>query len=86
MPARRSRWWSPRLLVEKMAGNRFYNAVDEHKHGDIDFRPDHEDDVPSPHFVVVGTKRYRIELDHEKKRAVASFNDAETGTILVSIF
>lgn len=71
---------------EEMAGNCFYNAVDEHENGEIDFRPDHQDDVPTPHFVVVGTKRYRFELDHEKKRAVASFNDAETGMALVSMF
>ena len=71
---------------EEMVDNRFYIAVDEHEQGEIDFRPEHEEDVATPHFVVVGTKRYRIEVDHEQKRAVASFNDAETGTVLVSIF
>ena len=77
---------SPKDLVE----NPFYRAVLAHGNGTVGFLPttSKEDGelLSAPHFIVIGTRRYRIEVDHERRRAMASFNDEATGKMLVGFF
>jgi|WetSurSiteA1Bulk_404760.scaffolds.fasta_scaffold67350_2 hypothetical protein len=42
--------------------------------------------VSLPHFIVVGTKRFRLEIDHKQTKAIACFNNEQIGKILKTIF
>ncbi len=39
-----------------------------------------------PHFIVVGPDAFRMENDQEQAKAIASFNNAEIGQVLVQFF
>lgn len=39
-----------------------------------------------PHFVLVGSSRYRLEADPSKISAIASFNDSDTGEAIDGLF
>ena len=69
---------------EELKDNAFCQAVKEHVKGEVHF-VNEDEDLPTPHFVVTGAKRYRIEVDHEKKKAMACFNDPDNGRMLASI-
>lgn len=40
----------------------------------------------TPHFIVVGEKRFRFEQDHDNTTAIASFNNPQIGAMLNNIF
>ena len=69
---------------EDLQNNAFYNAVNKHENGEVHVLA--EDPGTTPHFVVTGDRRYRVEVDDEKKKAMASFNDSTTGKMLISIY
>ena len=61
------------LSKEELDGNKFYDLVTNSDRGEVVVL----DSPPSSmsHFVVVGDRRYRVELDDGQKKALASFND-----------
>ena len=63
--------------------NAFVNAVKNHPKGKVIAL---NDKVNFPHFILVGTSRYRVELDDALRTARANFNDAATGATLLSIY
>lgn len=68
---------------QRLKGNRFAELMTDHKNGsiaviDADTRP--------PHFVIVGERRYRVEMDDERKIALASFNDDTITPMLLELF
>lgn len=38
------------------------------------------------HFILVNNKRFRLELDHKKTKAIASFNNLDIGDVLNALF
>lgn len=73
------------IVLEKvnLEGNNFANAV----RGKGDFRMNEtEEKFKIPHFILVGSKRFRIETDHDTARADASFNDDVLGEALLSYY
>lgn len=68
---------------KQKTGNKFWEAVDKHKNGEIHLLE--EDFYDAPHFIVVGDKRFRIELDDKKRKAFASFNNAVVARSLVNL-
>lgn len=65
---------------KQLEGNRFAELMTEHKNGSIATLED--DDNKGPHFVVVGARRYRVEMDDERKIALAAFNDDTIAPLL----
>lgn len=39
-----------------------------------------------PHFMLVGKDAYRVEVDHEKTKALANFNNSKVGNMLHLLF
>ena len=68
---------------EDLRGNSFCNVVDKDQNGEVHFVDGANKTL---HFVVTGDCRYRVEVDDEKKKAIASFNDRTIGRGLVSIY
>lgn len=69
------------LAADQIKGNSFVNRVKEHPNGKVgvlDMAPD-----LLSHFVVVGDRSYRIEMDDERKMAHACFNDSIVAPSLV---
>lgn len=66
-----------------LESNPFYQAVHGRDRGHVYVV--HEDEGSTPHFVVTGDSRYRVEVDDEKKKAMACFNDTFNGRMLVDI-
>ena len=50
------------------------------------FGPADDSLFDQPHFIVVGRNRFRLETDHKKSKAVASFNNASVGAYLYDLF
>ena len=68
---------------EDLKENSFYRAVqDNSSRGHVHFV--HDENL-TPHFVVTGGRRYRVEVDDERKKAMACFNDDSNGKMLVDI-
>ena len=65
---------------KQLAGNGFAGLMAEHGNGSIATLED--DDEAPPHFVVVGDRRYRVEIDDERKIALASFSDDTIAPLL----
>lgn len=68
---------------KQLAGNGFAELIAEHVNGSIATLED-ADEAP-PHFVVVGARRYRVEIDEERKIALASFNDDTIAPLLLKL-
>lgn len=68
---------------KQLKSNRFAELMTEHKNGSIATLED--DDNKGPHFVVVGARRYRVEMDDERKIALASFNDDTIAPLLLDL-
>lgn len=67
---------------KQLEGNGFANLMKEHINGSIDTL---EHDDKGPHFVVVGDRRYRVEMDDKRKIALASFNDDTIAPLLLKL-
>lgn len=68
---------------KQLEGNGFAELMAEHGNGSIATLED--DDEGPPHFVVVGARRYRVEMDDERKIALASFNDDTIAPLLLKL-
>ena len=67
---------------EAMQGNGFYNAIADDQNGEVRF----VENKKSMPFVVVGTSRYRTEINYGGIEALASFNDPVIGEGLVGLY
>lgn len=67
---------------EHLKENSFCRAVQGSSRGNVYFV--HDEDL-TPHFVVTGGRRYRVEVDDARKKAMACFNDDSNGKMLVDI-
>ena len=67
----------------QLNGNGFYDLLNRHKNGRVDVLD--RDAESMPHFVVVGERRYRVEVDDKRKKAFAAFNDDTIAPVLVGI-
>jgi hypothetical protein len=52
-----------------------YNASERDRYADI-----------TSHFTVMNSKAFRLEIDHEKRNAIANFGDRESAVELTEIF
>lgn len=68
----------------QLEGNEFAKLITDHDNGSIAVIEDGDERLP--HFVIVGDRRYRIEIDDERKIAVASFNDDTITPMLLEFY
>ena len=61
------------LSDEQLQNNRFYDLVKHHSNGQVTLLS--QDPNRWTHFIVVGDRRYRVEVDDGKHTAHASFNN-----------
>lgn len=61
------------LNGKQLEGNEFADVMKEHANGSLAVLK--RGDESLPHFVVVGDRRFRVEVDDELKIALASFNN-----------
>lgn len=71
---------------EEMQGNDFFRLVNEHDRGSAIVSRIGDANAYQAHFVLVGDRRYRIEIDDGKKDAIASFNNETLGELLLKAF
>ncbi len=67
----------------ELDGNNFVKKLGEYNNAELIFLDIGADDLP--HFIVVGNKRYRLEMDDKQKKAIACFNDEHLGSSLVKL-
>lgn len=63
--------------------NQFVNMLRAHENGEV-YKAINE--VKSPHFILVGTDRFRLETSHKQTKAVACFENSKIGGILNNQF
>lgn len=54
------------------------------KEGGVVYKAKNE--IRIPHFILVGDKRFRLEVDHEQSKAIACFNNRGIGEFLKNVF
>ena len=69
------------LNGKQLEGNRFAETMKEHANGSLAVLE--HDEKSLPHFVVVGDRRFRVEIDDERKIATASFNNDTIPPMLI---
>lgn len=71
----------------EMEGNSFLDKVKEYAKGRV-LTAKRGKNVPGAHMLLIGdeAKRFRLELDHEQTKAIASFNNPSMGEALNVIY
>lgn len=64
----------------------FIEEVDKSERANLITVNEENGSFSSPHFIVVGDKRFRLETDHEQTKAIASFNNPEIAEFLDTLF
>ncbi len=68
-----------------VSGNSFAELIKGHDRG-IFSQATTSDSIHIPHFILVGNKRYRFEVNHAKTKAIANFNNQSMGEALKQLF
>jgi len=73
------------LNSRDLSGNRFAEKIRENSNGTL-IQNNKDEEINFPHFVLVGENKFRSETNHNKARAIASFNNPSICETLSDIF
>jgi hypothetical protein len=74
------------LKDKEVVGKNNFISFIENGGGSIKYIPDGVKEYDGSHFILIGNDCYRIEVDHEKTKAIANFSNVKIGDMLFMIF